>query len=278
MKRRNLGWVAAFVLACAWWVPAVASDVAGEITLVTGLGTSTARDGSVRKLARGDAVYSGEILNSGPNSYVNIKFRDGALMLLRPNTRFAIEEYSYADEAAQPEDVAVADKPVAEAAPAVTPAAVADTAQTPAETTPPKKQRVATPQRAFFRLVKGGFRTITGIIGKANQEDYRVTTPTATIGIRGTEWVAWICDAACAKDPMVNAALRQVFGDDFDPSQVEVIGTLKGRIEVTNTETGQTETVTRGEYILSTPKGDIPLPGEPPFIARDRMPDPRTCQ
>lgn len=278
MMLRKAGWAAALLLGCAWWVPVAANDVAGEITLVTGLGTSTALDGSVRKLARGDAVYSGEILNSGPNSYVNIKFRDGALMLLRPNTRFAIEEYSYDSEAVKTENVAVVDKPVAEATPAVSPAAVPDTAPTPAETTPPKKQRVATPQRAFFRLVKGGFRTITGLIGKANQEDYRVTTPTATIGIRGTEWIVWICDAACAKDPMVNAALRQAFGENFDPSQVEVIGTLKGRIEVTNTETGQTEIVTRGEYILSTPQGDIPLPGEPPFIARDRMPDPKTCQ
>src|SRR5690349_18806877 len=37
-------------------------------------------------------------------------------------------------------------------------------------------------------LVKGGFRTITGLIGRANRDGYRVTTPSATIGIRGTHY------------------------------------------------------------------------------------------
>lgn len=41
-------------------------------------------------------------------------------------------------------------------------------------------------QKAFMSLVKGGFRTLTGAIGKTDQADYRVTTPVATIGIRGT--------------------------------------------------------------------------------------------
>jgi FecR protein len=37
-------------------------------------------------------------------------------------------------------------------------------------------------------LVKGGFRTITGLIGRANRDGYRITTPSATIGIRGTHY------------------------------------------------------------------------------------------
>jgi len=40
-------------------------------------------------------------------------------------------------------------------------------------------------------LLKGGFRAITGLIGKrANRNAYRVTTSTATIGIRGTDYTA----------------------------------------------------------------------------------------
>jgi hypothetical protein len=38
-----------------------------------------------------------------------------------------------------------------------------------------------------FRLVVGGLRSITGWIGKFNQRSYKVRTPTATIGIRGTD-------------------------------------------------------------------------------------------
>jgi hypothetical protein len=37
-------------------------------------------------------------------------------------------------------------------------------------------------------LVKGGFRTITGLIGHANRDGYRINTPSATIGIRGTHY------------------------------------------------------------------------------------------
>ncbi|MFA5371064.1 MAG: FecR family protein [Sideroxydans sp.] len=44
-----------------------------------------------------------------------------------------------------------------------------------------------TPERSFFSLFKGGFRAITGLIGRTKKQDYRITTPVATIGIRGTD-------------------------------------------------------------------------------------------
>jgi hypothetical protein len=37
-------------------------------------------------------------------------------------------------------------------------------------------------------IIKGGFRTITGLIGHANRDGYRISTPTATVGIRGTHF------------------------------------------------------------------------------------------
>lgn len=45
-------------------------------------------------------------------------------------------------------------------------------------------------ERGIFSLLKGGLRTITGLIGRANKSAYSVVTPTATIGIRGTEYSA----------------------------------------------------------------------------------------
>lgn len=42
-------------------------------------------------------------------------------------------------------------------------------------------------ERGFFFLLKGGFRAITGAIGHNNKQNYLVTTPVATIGIRGTD-------------------------------------------------------------------------------------------
>ncbi|MEK6805833.1 MAG: FecR family protein [Pseudomonadota bacterium] len=42
--------------------------------------------------------------------------------------------------------------------------------------------------RAFFSLLKGGFRTVTGLVGKIDNNSYKVVTPVATLGIRGTEY------------------------------------------------------------------------------------------
>jgi hypothetical protein len=41
-------------------------------------------------------------------------------------------------------------------------------------------------ESALFGLFKGALRTVTGLVGRVNRNKYQVTTPTATIGIRGT--------------------------------------------------------------------------------------------
>ena len=40
-----------------------------------------------------------------------------------------------------------------------------------------------------FALLKGGLRTITGLLGKRKEQSYELQTVTATIGIRGTGFV-----------------------------------------------------------------------------------------
>ena len=51
---------------------------------------------------------------------------------------------------------------------------------------------------AFFRLVKGGLRTVTGLVGKrGNQDAYRIGTSTATIGIRGSSGETLDCLISC---------------------------------------------------------------------------------
>lgn len=48
-------------------------------------------------------------------------------------------------------------------------------------------------EKNFVSLIKGGFRTITGLIGKTHRDNYAVKAPTATIGIRGTDYTLLIC-------------------------------------------------------------------------------------
>ena len=43
---------------------------------------------------------------------------------------------------------------------------------------------------ATLNLVKGGLRSVTGLLGKRNKEKFSLKTPTATIGIRGTTFIA----------------------------------------------------------------------------------------
>lgn len=43
---------------------------------------------------------------------------------------------------------------------------------------------------ASFSLVKGGLRSVTGLLGKRNKEKFSMKTPSATIGIRGTTFIA----------------------------------------------------------------------------------------
>jgi hypothetical protein len=76
--------------------------------------------------------------------------------------------------------------------------------------------------RAFFNLVKGGMRTVTGVIGRRNTQNYGVQTATATIGIRGTHYTLVECAANC-RNADGSAAPAGTYGSVTD-----------GRIGVTN--------------------------------------------
>lgn len=57
------------------------------------------------------------------------------------------------------------------------------------------------PALTVLSLFKGGFRTVTGLIGSVNRDEYQVATPIATIGIRGTDYSALYCANDCQNAP-----------------------------------------------------------------------------
>src|SRR5882762_9677343 len=84
-------------------------------------------------------------------------------------------------------------------------------------------------ERSLFTLLKGGFRTVTGAIGRLHsRERYAVRTPTATIGIRGTHYTVVHCDNDCG-----GAARGSISNGTYG-------GVTDGRIEVVN-QTGEHE-------------------------------------
>ena len=158
---RSLGLMMAVLVTPALAVPPAApatasasTAAAGTATLVTGHVSAASPSGEIRDIVKGGPVYQGEVIITASSSYVNIAFSDGGRVLLRPESRFSIERYQYAGHRHPGRR---ADQP-------------------------------ARQESAFFRLLKGGFRAVSGLIGHTRREDYAVQTPVATIGIRGTDY------------------------------------------------------------------------------------------
>ncbi|WP_294253256.1 FecR family protein [Propionivibrio sp.] len=81
---------------------------------------------------------------------LQLRFSDGASMSLQPDTRFRIDDFRFVEQ----------------------------------------NGNASSDDRSFFTLLKGGFRTVTGLIGKLRREQYKIDTAVATIGIRGTDYSA----------------------------------------------------------------------------------------
>ncbi len=74
--------------------------------------------------------------------------------------------------------------------------------------------------KIFMSLVRGAIRSITGWIGKYHAPSYRITTPTATIGIRGTDHETTVIEDTDGDEPgtydMVNegvTVLKTQYGE-----------------------------------------------------------------
>ena len=59
-------------------------------------------------------------------------------------------------------------------------------------------------------LSKGGFRAVTGEIGKQNPAAVRFQTDNVVLGIRGTEFYARLCEDDCAGEDPSRPAVRAI--------------------------------------------------------------------
>ncbi len=103
-------------------------------------------------------------------------------------------------------------------------------------------------ENVFFSLIRGGFRAITGAISKSNPRAFRVHTPVATIGIRGTEFDARLCDDDC------DAENQKIKGEAKDASAViGRIALLRGSATALN-EAGQSHSLSVGAAVYERDK------------------------
>jgi len=133
---------AALLMALAAVYPLQAHALAGVAQFTAGDVTVRQTDGRITALTKGGDIDSGHAIVTGPNGRAQVKFTDGGLVSLQPNTEFKIANYVDQND--------------------------------------PKQDRF------LVDLLRGSMRAITGLIGKRNRNNYKLTTTTATIGIRGS--------------------------------------------------------------------------------------------
>lgn len=109
-----------------------------------------------------------------------------------------------------------------------------------------------TPEKsnAFFNLIKGGLRAITGLIGKnsVSREKYKITAASATIGIRGTMLGVSHCYSGSCGAGVA------------DGLHVDV---TKGAISLSNAMGSQEINAGQFAYIPNTSSPPVILPSDP---------------
>ena len=94
IAKRIGGAVGALALAMA----AGLSCAQGTVQQLSGTVSVQKQDGSLRLLSRQSVVGSGDTLNTERDSYAQVKFSDGAVMTLKPNTRIRIENFVFDEQ------------------------------------------------------------------------------------------------------------------------------------------------------------------------------------
>lgn len=111
---------------------------------------------------------------------------------------------------------------------------------------------------SIFRLLKGGFRTVTGLIGQRNRAAYRVRTNVSTIGIRGTEFQFMHCEE-----------------DDCGPNMPDgdYLGVDEGEVEMTTGAGVETFTAGKFAYVSgpNVPPAEVP-PAQAGLLSSDPCP------
>lgn len=85
--------------ACTFWFaifPALAADTpAGQVILAIGSLKANSADNPSRTLQRGAAFYQNDTLITGTNTQAKLRFTDGTLISLTPNTQVRVDSYRY---------------------------------------------------------------------------------------------------------------------------------------------------------------------------------------
>lgn len=100
-------------------------------------------------------------------------------------------------------------------------------------------------------LIRGGLRAVTGLLGKRNNERFKLETSTATIGIRGTHFGALLCASDCAGIPTTSGQT---------PANGLHLDVAAGAILVTNAGGAQQFNVGQFGYVATSATPPVIVP------------------
>src|SRR5690606_7880212 len=126
--------ILSMLLALSSLLHAAEEQAAGHVIHTVGDVTAISNN-NMRLLVRGDSFFVGDVITTGPTGFAQLRFIDSAIVALKEDTALEITEYVY--EA-------------------------------------PTGAGAGADDRSTMSLIQGGLRTITGEIGAANRDAYRV--------------------------------------------------------------------------------------------------------
>jgi hypothetical protein len=115
-------------------------------------------------------------------------------------------------------------------------------------------------ERGLFSLLKGGLRTVTGLVGRANRANYRLSTTAATIGIRGTDYAATLCQGDC-RNSDGSLARDGLYG------RTHGISHGSNRIDVSNERDQKSFGINENFYVADAKSIVEPLLVSPAFVS-----------
>ena len=119
--------------------------------------------------------------------------------------------------------------------------------------------------KSVTNLVKGGLRAVTGVIAKRKRDNYKMKTPAATMGVRGTDFTVRFCNGDCTDLEDYGAPA---------PDDGLYTGVNKGGIVLANAAGSQLYNVGQFGYIAGNKFKPRLLPSAPAIFVIDALPDP----
>lgn len=158
----SLSTASIILFAYAGGVSATVQNIVGEVTTVIGIASLNPGAGESEPIRRGAPVRAGDRIETAAGGHVHIRFVDGGMVSVRPQSSLHIEAY---------------------------------------------QSRSDTSKGAIkFQLEQGVVRSVTGAWGEQSRDQFRLNTPVAAIGIKGTDFIVK-SDASATQATVISGAI-----------------------------------------------------------------------